>query len=365
LLRLTKRIRARARWWRPRLAAALLGLALGALLAAAAGLTAARHWSAGAVWARRWVAPDCRTEGDPLLQRDDWLGSALTKNAATRERCRVDGRELYDVWLHTDALGRRVTPQTAATPESFVAILGCSLAFGMGLRDDETIAARLARTEAGRTATVYNYGAPGWGPNEILALLSSPEFAAGVKERRGAAVLVYHDGMIARAIGSLAWLRCQKYPIPCYEIDAAGRLTRAGLMDWDRPPRTHYSPAEAAVHRTYMMPGYDWPPAARPAVARFAAQLIEEAARAFLQRFPTSEFYLAVYPENYARGMRLYFAPDGPVQLLDLSHAFDNYRREDMMIPIDGHPSALAAGVFAEALAKALARRQAARPGPV
>jgi hypothetical protein len=114
-----------------------------------------------------------------------------------------------------------------------------------------------------------------------------------------------------------------------------------------------------------MMPGYDWPPAARPAVARFAAQLIEEAARAFLQRFPTSEFYLAVYPENYARGMRLYFAPDGPVQLLDLSHAFDNYRREDMMIPIDGHPSALAAGVFAEALAKALARRQAARPGPV
>jgi hypothetical protein len=75
--------------------------------------------------------------------------------------------------VSTDALGLRLSPGAAATPAAAraglrIAILGDSIAFGYGLRDDETIAAQLAALLAGSrgphepAVSCRTVAIPGW-----------------------------------------------------------------------------------------------------------------------------------------------------------------------------------------------------------
>lgn len=81
----------------------------------------------------------------------------------------TDGRPVFDARYHF-AKGHRVAHAAAGRP--VVWFLGCSLTFGEGLNDADTLPVRVGELTGTDT---YNFAFPGWGPHQALRLWDSGE----------------------------------------------------------------------------------------------------------------------------------------------------------------------------------------------
>lgn len=108
--------------------------------------------------------------------------------------------------VNVDAEGRRRTwSGTAEAGKPEIWLFGGSTMFGMGSRDDHTIASTVAKTlDAGGGARVVNYGQPGWVMAQSAILL-----AEELKKGRRPDVVVFYDGandvFSAVAQGTAGW----------------------------------------------------------------------------------------------------------------------------------------------------------------
>ena len=86
---------------------------------------------------------------------------------------RVAGDEvIYDVLYSRDEEGRRITPDRGDKADTAILLFGCSYTFGMCLNDQETYAWQLGEM-LGERFQVFNYGFPGYGSHQMLALIES------------------------------------------------------------------------------------------------------------------------------------------------------------------------------------------------
>lgn len=165
---------------------------------------------------------------------DASLGYALAPATVARHRRTVDDVAIYDVLYRTDERGRRETP-TGAHEErtSFLLFFGDSNLFGEGLPQTETIPYHAGSHARGHRP--YNYGVPGYGPAQLLALARSGHIRREVVERDGYAVFFLIPAHVERVIGSTKVSTGWGRHFPYYEEGDHGELVTRGAFLNRRP----------------------------------------------------------------------------------------------------------------------------------
>ena len=152
----------------------------------------------------------------------------LTENMDT------GGQRLHQATYTTDAYHRRITP--VDHPEQrhkFLLFFGCSMTFGLGVNDDETMPFYVAQYASHYRP--YNYGVSGYGPHYMLAQLQRGDLPKEIHEHQGIAIYTFIDHHINRAIGTMRVYNQWEQHAPFYTLDAHDRLVRKGDFTSGRP----------------------------------------------------------------------------------------------------------------------------------
>lgn len=144
----------------------------------------------------------------------------------------------YKAKYSYDQFSRRTTGLNV-TSNRHLLVFGCSVTFGVGLNDEDTLPYQLQKRTSAR---VYNYAKMGSGPAHALALLESPDFQDQINEKKGMALYIlmpFHTDRVSLNT-STEWL----WQTPAYELNSQGEAIFAG-----RQASTH--PVSYNFYRVY------------------------------------------------------------------------------------------------------------------
>jgi hypothetical protein len=231
----------------------------------------------------------------------------------------IGGTTVWDATYTMDALHRRITP--VEEPEKrtrFIAFFGCSYTFGTGVNDNETLPFYVGRYAPGFMP--YNYGGPGWGPQQMLLKLQEENLRGEISQPRGIGVYVYIDDHPRRAIGAMRIFWARRYP--CYERQD-GKLTYLGDFRLAHPWRTFLYDCLLKSNTVEFL-HFDLPPRITEADIQLTADITKESAACFASQFNKDPFYVLIFPYQQPYGPRLlkYLTKDR-VPYLDCIHLLD------------------------------------------
>jgi hypothetical protein len=263
-----------------------------------------------------------------------------------------DGTVVYNAVYSIDAFSRRITPvKHTAARENFMLCFGCSLMFGEGVNDTETLPYYLARFMP--VYRPYNYAYAGYGPQEMLAKLQSGAIGREINEKHGIALFLFIDNHVNRTIGSLRVAGNWGGDMPYYSIGKNNALVRNGSFISGR----HFTTAlyqkvinNKFLNRWIQRKGRDFPTITNGHVT-LACRVIEESRNEFRRQFNSDDFYVIIFPgSTHADLMMRYFRTKG-IKYLDY-HTVTEFNKEKYSILNDGHPTAIAYKTLAEMVAK-------------
>jgi hypothetical protein len=284
---------------------------------------------------------------------DPFLGYTLPDNALISDKAELGGQLLYQATYTTDAAHRRVTPiDHPEQRHNFLLFFGCSMTFGLGVYDDETMPFYVAQYALHYKP--YNYGVAGYGPNHTLAQFQRGNLTKEIHEQHGMAVYTFIDDHINRVLGAMRAYTQSGVHVPIYTLDVQDRLVKqegatfgrrlVSLLFWG----LGNSQILSYYHITF-------PPIPRIGEEhiRLTARILEEARKAFHQQFSSDEFYVLLYP-GVRRGKELipYLAQAG-IKYLDYSNFMD-WPHPGLTLPDERHPTAYGHRLVAVQLAKDL-----------
>lgn len=208
----------------PNLAALLFGCAV-VLLALAAAEGSLRLKA----WLTRGAASDIETKLYTIVQTDPVLGARPIPGSRLTDTCARGGMHIYTAHYTIDAQGLRATPVQNAEQRTCLALFfGCSMTFGLGVNDDETLPARF-----GQSAPEFiplNFAFPGYGPQHMWLLLHDDAFVARL-DRPGLAFFVYIDNHMARLVGAPGVLQRWTTPLPWLCLEDAHIQHKGNFRD--------------------------------------------------------------------------------------------------------------------------------------
>jgi hypothetical protein len=300
-------------------------------------------------WALRVQAqPAEETWIDPeYYQEHPALGWAPKPGIKTRAWKRVAGESVYDVQYSIDALGRRVTPGAeAGTRDTFLLFSGCSVTFGEGVNDTETLPHWVA--ERAPRVRPYNYAFHGYGPQQLLARLETQDLRAEITEPEGSLVYLFIDAHVNRAIGSMVVYTGWADTAPYYRPGPDGAVVRDGTLTTGRPATSIlYSVLghSQLLKRTHL----DVPLAITEGHIDLTARILAASKRRFDQQFGAGRFVVVIFPgSRHAAGLKRALDRHG-VEFLDYSALF-NAADPAYALPNDWHPTPQAHRRLAEQL---------------
>ena len=223
---------------------ALLGLA-GVILFRGAGL---RNWalfvaslmvSIGLIdMLAGWWAPAAHGAGivatmDPQQWTvpDDELGYRPRPSTNIVATSTFGSETLFRVAYTINGDSMRATPAAPPGADTYL-FMGDSFVFGQGLADDETLAAQFAKARDFKVRTV-NFSAPGYAPNQLVRALETDRLDHLAGQHVKAVVTWIIPAHLARVAGDGPWLGSS----PCY-VTRDGELRFAGSFDrhrWRHP----------------------------------------------------------------------------------------------------------------------------------
>jgi len=196
------------------------------------------------------------TEESFVIEPHPILGYRPAPNQRATRRRTQGSAVLYDVVYTIGPAGWRVsTPPGPDAPRSrFIAVFGDSFVFGSGLQDHETLPVQLATLAPDHRA--YNFGVPGYGPQQNLAIVSELPVREWIAERRGVALFILGGDSLARLVGTMPVHLAFAHQHPLYRLDAAGQVVHAGSLTTGRPFTAALFPLLA---RSATIRRYGWP----------------------------------------------------------------------------------------------------------
>jgi len=308
----------------PDFAASALGLlgAAGALFAVELGFHAYNTISA------RYRPPEVVRFSAPLWRTD----------AVSDLRKTVGNRVVYDVTYRRDAIGARVTPDSApASAKHSVVFFGGSFTFGQGVQDTETLPNQFARLAP--SWHVANFGYPGHGPAHMLERLQRPGGARGLTNGRTIVVDVFIPDHVRRTIGSMRIATTWGRDFPLYVVNEDGRLERRGTMQTGQPllALTYNVLAREPIMKCFNV---DLPFSLIEKDLDLVARIDAEA-KALVHRVnPRAEFVVVLFPDHpraeFPAARLVPHLQAVGVHVLDYSTQLQG---EEMWIPGDGLPA--------------------------
>jgi hypothetical protein len=288
---------------------------------------------------------------------DDDLGYRILPNITIPVMKTEDGEHIYSVLYTTDEAGRRVVPDSAKAGETdkFLAFFGCSFTFGEGVSDKETLPNQVARLLPGYR--VYNYGAPGYGPQQMLAMAESGFVQDTIPEQKGIVVYTIFFGHLNRASGRMNSILMQGRHFPYYRMEE-DTLVRVGNFDTARPGlhRLMSLINKSGIVRFFNL---NFPPL-RNRDYELTAKIILEAKHLFSQQFEEIDFYVLMYPAipqlNHSLDPVFEYFNGQDITVLDY-HELPYDRQEYALHPqYDMHPTPLLHNMMARLLAEAITK---------
>jgi hypothetical protein len=282
---------------------------------------------------------------------DPVLGYILPPNAQIVDKTAREGTLLYQATYTTDVYHRRITPiDHLEQRHKFLLFFGCSMTFGLGVNDDETMPFYMAQYASHYHP--YNYGVSGYGPHSMLAQLQRGTLAKEINENEGIAIYSFIDHHINRAIGTMRVYNQWAEHAPFYTLNAQDRLIHKGDFTSGRPVVSflYWVLGKSQILQYYNV---TFPPSIREEHIRLTARIIAEARTAFQQQFPHAEFYVLLYP-GVSRGQKLipYLVQAG-VKYIDYSNFID-WPHPEFTLADGSHPTPQGHRVVAAQLAKDL-----------
>ena len=109
----------------------------------------------------------------------------------------AEGKTIVKHTYELDEYKRRVTLPNVEKAKNYMAFMGCSFTFGIGVNDGETMPSQ-AQQSLNHTR-IYNYGVNGAGPIDILFRLKSIE-RKEMKEKKGVILYIFFKGQMDRLL---------------------------------------------------------------------------------------------------------------------------------------------------------------------
>ena len=209
------------RWRTGSLLAAAVALSL-ALLDAFAGLLTPTAYGAEL---ERVTEPGYWPPYDPVL------GFRPKPDSQAVHTATFGAEKVYRVTYNFDADGARKGPAAPAGADTYL-FVGDSFTFGQGLTDDQHLAAQFAKANDYKVSAV-NLGVPGNSPNQMLRAFETGLLDAWQKRPVKAVVFWIIPAQLARVTGDGTWL----WDTPRYVLED-GKLRHTGTFNeyrWTRP----------------------------------------------------------------------------------------------------------------------------------
>lgn len=122
-----------------------------------------------------WVRRRPRSLGSypsDYIRKDPVLGYAACANATSVHKVVRGDRVVFDATYRSDSNGLRRTPASHAEDARNAAFFGCSVTFGWGVQDEESMPYVFAAESGGRFRA-FNFGLNGYGPHQMLRVLET------------------------------------------------------------------------------------------------------------------------------------------------------------------------------------------------
>lgn len=174
-----------------------------------------------------------RAAGEGLVQVHepaDWtvndpeLGYAARPNTIVKATATFAGQPIYRVIYTIDADGARTTPMAPAGADTYL-FLGDSFVFGEGLDDNQTLAAQFAR-ESGFRARTVNLAFSGYAANHLVRAFETGRYDRYRDGKVKAVVTWIIPDHLRRVTGDAGWLaHAPRYELPEGARDGVPRHT--------------------------------------------------------------------------------------------------------------------------------------------
>ncbi|MFA7693514.1 MAG: hypothetical protein GX117_01020 [Candidatus Hydrogenedentes bacterium] len=287
--------------------------------------------------------------------KDDDLGYHLLPNLAIPVTKIADNTQIYSVVYNTDEVGRRIVPDSTPIAESntFLAFFGCSFTFGEGVRDTETLPNQVAQRLPGYR--VYNYGVPGYGPQQMFVMIESDYIHETIPEKKGIVVYTIFYDHVNRAAGRMNCALMHAGHFPYFQIEN-GALKRAGNFDTDRVCLHHMMSLlnKSGFIRYFNI---DFPPLQKKDY-ELTAKLILESKKKLEKQFEAIDFYVLVYPAkpelNHSLAPVFHFFKDQNIRVLDFHTLAYSPDIHALHPRYDMHPTPLLHAQMADLLSDAI-----------
>lgn len=281
---------------------------------------------------------------------DEDLGFVHTPNSIIRHIKRTDKKVVYDAVYRFDQYSRRVVPMdNRKSRTKFLIYYGCSFTYGNGLDDDQTFPYYVSKLED--QYSPYNYSIGATGPNTMLALLEKGKLIEQIPEKTGKMIYVYIDSHIDRSNGhlpTLGWLKNAPY----YIKNDSGELVRNGSFTTGRKWLTKLYQLQGKLLDFMGLEDQIFPTISKPEI-QYTCELIAQSKKVFQKFYPAQEFHVLFHPLGSGEELSSKLSTclkNKNVAVIE----FVDFHGENLQIPLDDHPTALANQKIAKALVQAL-----------
>jgi len=261
---------------------------------------------------------------------------------------------IFDTYYDVDSINRRVTPGYDQNKDKFAVFFGCSICFGYGLKDDQTIPYYLQENTENYNS--YNYSFNGWGCHHMLARLEHKDLSKEVNEKDGIGVYIFIWPHIRRAIGDMRIYTGWGHTMPYYYLDD-GEIVRDGNF---ASGRWFTSKVYEYLKKSYIWDCFDvnLPTKIREEHMILAAEIIKKSKETYIEQFGNDNFYVVIHPVDWEEftpekneAFKLLLKERG-IKYLDYSQKLS--LDEANTIIGDGHPNEISDEKCAKLLVKDL-----------
>ncbi len=259
-----------------------------------------------------------------------------------------DGKIIINHTYEIDEYKRRVTLPVVKKAENYLAYLGCSFAFGYGVKDDETLSSQTQKNL--NNIRVYNYGVSGAGPIDALFRLKSIE-PSELTEKKGVFIYFFFREQVNRLLNRPEYVVNSLGMNIVYEKDQNGDWKKAGFYRFIHPYRTW-------IYKTIIHSGFYQILAPFFSSSTFSEEDLKKLVEVLVDmkkeaKRLNGEFVFMIWPYIEMDQRLIQLLIENNVPYLDYSK-FDIYKLTEMKvyIPMDGHPTPEALSVMGREIAR-------------
>lgn len=232
-------------------------------------------------------------DGDHIVVK---VGNVLYPDQVT-PCLKMNGSDtVFNVKYTIDHNHHRFTPGHDSSKTEYAIVFGCSIAFGEGLEDNQTIAYDIQKHT--KNVNAYNFAESGTATNYMLAQLQELNLRKMVKEKNGKAFYIFFWDHMYRVLGTMDRHTSWMHLSPNFEYKN-GKLVRNKLFATGRPIRSWFY---ENIYTTNIVKYFelDFPLSLQDHHIDFMADMMLESQKAYQKQFKNNEFYVVLYP-NYIK----------------------------------------------------------------